>query len=116
MPNQPTRDKGELLPGTLEMLILTTLSREPLHGYAIARKIRECSDDQLRVEEGSLYPALQRMLVEGWIKGEWAVSSRNRRVRTYTLTDSGRKQLGRETERVARLIDGITKVMRLSEA
>ena len=108
-------DKGDLLPGTLEMLILVTLRREPLHGYAIAQRIQQNSDDLLRVEEGSLYPALQRMLIEGWVSAEWGLSARNRRIRIYTLTAAGRKQLSRETKRVGRLIDGIARVMRPSE-
>ncbi len=108
--------KGDLLPGTLEMLILATLRREPLHGYAIAQRIQRNSDDLLRVEEGSLYPALQRMLIEGWVSAEWGMSARNRRVRIYTLTAAGAKQLGRETARVGRMIDGIARVMRPSEA
>ncbi|MBZ5592992.1 MAG: PadR family transcriptional regulator [Acidobacteriia bacterium] len=98
------------------MLILVTLRREPLHGYAIAQRIRQTSDDLLRVEEGSLYPALQRMLIEGWVSAKWGTSARNRRVRVYTLTSTGRKQLGRETKRVGRVIDGIARVMRPSEA
>src|SRR5579884_4362493 len=105
-------DKGDLLPGTLEMLILLTLRREPLHGYAIAQQIRQKSDDLLRVEEGSLYPALQRMLIEGWITAEWGISARNRRVRVYTLTRAGREQLRREQQRVSRVIDGLSRVMR----
>jgi PadR family transcriptional regulator PadR len=111
----PNPDKGGLLPGTLEMLILRTLRREPLHGYAIAQRIRQNSDDLLRVEEGSLYPALQRMLIEGWVSAEWGASARNRRVRVYTLTPAGRKQLSREIKRVGRVIDGIARVMRPSE-
>lgn len=98
------------------MLILLTLRREPLHGYAIAQQIQQSSDELLRVEEGSLYPALQRMLIEGWITAKWGTSARNRRVRIYTLTAAGRKQLTRETERVGRVIDGLTRVMRLGEA
>ena len=109
-------DKGELLPGTLEMLILMTLRRGPLHGYAIAQQIQQDSDDILRVEEGSLYPALQRMLVRGWVSAEWGTSARNRRVRLYKLTPAGRKQFGREFDRVGRLIEGIARVMRLSQA
>jgi transcriptional regulator len=109
-------EKGDLLPGTLEMLILLTLRRGPLHGYAIAQRIKQNSDDLLRVEEGSLYPALQRMLIEGWVSAEWGTSARNRRVRVYTLTPAGRKQLTRETKRVGRVIDGIARVMRPSEA
>jgi PadR family transcriptional regulator, regulatory protein PadR len=108
-------DKGDLLPGTLEMLILVTLRREPLHGYAIAQRIQQNSDDLLRVEEGSLYPALQRMLIEGWVSAEWGMSARNRRIRTYTLTAAGRKQLSREMKRMGRVMDGIARVMRPSE-
>lgn len=109
-------EKGDLLPGTLEMLILATLAREPLHGYAIAQRIQQKSGDLLRAEEGSLYPALQRLLIEGWVSAAWANSARNRRVRVYTLTAAGRKQLNRERQRVKRLIDGITRVMEPGEA
>src|SRR5689334_17325665 len=109
-------DKGDLLPGTLEMLILVTLRREPLHGYAIAQRIQQNSDDLLRVEEGSLYPALQRLLIEGWVSAEWGMSSRNRRVRVYTLTLAGRKQLTREMKRVGRVIEGTARAMRPSLA
>lgn len=109
-------DKGDLLPGTLEMLILVTLRREPLHGYAIAQSIQQNSGDLLHVEEGSLYPALQRMLIEGWVAAEWGMSARNRRVRIYKLTPAGRKQLQREVKRVGRAIDGIVRLMRPSEA
>ena len=110
-----TPPKDDLLPGTLEMLILVTLRRESLHGYLIAQRIQQNSDDLLHVEEGSLYPALQRLLIEGWVSAEWGISALNRRVRIYTLTAAGRKQLGRETKRVGRLVDGITRVIRLSE-
>src|SRR5512142_2226462 len=96
----PATNKGDLLPGTLEMLILATLSREPLHGYAIAQRIQQDSGELLRVEEGSLYPALQRLLVEGWVKAAWGTSARNRRVRVYTLTPAGGKHLNGELERV----------------
>jgi PadR family transcriptional regulator PadR len=107
-------DKGDLLPGTLETLILATLRREPLHGYAIAQRIRHNSDDQLRVEEGSLYPALQRLLIEGWVSAKWGLSARNRRVRIYTLTATGRNQLTREAKRLGRVIEGTARAMRLS--
>ena len=90
------RQQRDLLPGTLEMLILETLRRGPLHGYAISQYIQQTSQDVLQVEEGSLYPALQRLLREGWVSAEWATSARNRRVRTYRLTPAGRKQLERE--------------------
>lgn len=111
----PPKPKGDLLPGTLEVLILLTLRREPLHGYAIAQRIQQTSDALLRVEEGSLYPALQRMLIDGWVSARWGTSARNRRVRVYTLTPAGRKQLNRETKRVGRVMDGIARVMRLAE-
>ena len=111
-----TPDKGDLLPGTLEMLILLTLRREPLHGYAIAQRIQQNSGELLHVEEGSLYPALQRMLIEGWVTAEWGMSTRNRRVRIYSLTAAGRKQMNREVKRVGRVLDGIARLMRPSEA
>ena len=110
-----TDAKGDLLPGTLEMLILATLGREPLHGYAIAQRIQQKSGDLLRAEEGSLYPALQRLLIEGWVSAAWGMSARNRKVRIYTITPAGRKQLSRERKRMSRLIDGIVRVMRPSE-
>jgi transcriptional regulator len=112
----PETSKGDLLPGTLEMLIMATLRREPLHGYAIAQRIQQDSGDLLHAEEGSLYPALQRLLVEGWASAEWGMSARNRRVRIYKLTPAGRRQLSREMKRVGRLIDGIARLMRPSEA
>jgi PadR family transcriptional regulator, regulatory protein PadR len=109
-------NKSDLLPGTLDLLILTTLRRDPLHGYAIAQRIQQNSDHLLHVEEGSLYPALQRMLIEGWVSAKWGTSARNRRIRTYTLTPAGRKQLSREMQRVGRAMDGVARVMRPSEA
>jgi PadR family transcriptional regulator PadR len=105
-----------LFPGALEMMVLQTLRRGPLHGYAIAQSIKENSEDLLRVEEGSLYPALQRILKAGWVKSEWSVSSSNRRVRRYRLTTAGRKQLEREISQFERMLAGITKVMRPSES
>src|SRR5215813_6666646 len=83
----------EFLPGTLHMLILRTLSAGPMHGYAIAKRIRAVSKYALAVEEGSLYPALNRMLVKGWVAAEWGVSESNRKARFYRLTATGRKQL-----------------------
>src|SRR5258708_35839346 len=88
--------KPDLLPGTLDMLILKTLARAPLHGYGIALSIKRLSDDVLTVEEGSLYPALQRLLLQGWVKAEWRKTETNRRARYYTLTATGRRQLGTE--------------------
>jgi PadR family transcriptional regulator PadR len=106
-----TASKNELLPGTLEMLILQTLTRSAMHGYGIAQHIQEITDDVLQVEEGSLYPALQRLLLKGWVKGEWGTSDNNRRARYYTLTAAGRKQLGIEAENFKRLIEAIARVM-----
>lgn len=110
------KDKGELFPGTLEMLILATLRPGPLHGYLISQRIQQTSDDLLHVEEGSLYPALQRLLIEGWATAEWGLSARNRRVRIYTITPAGLEQMNRERGRVSRVIDGIARVMKLVEA
>ena len=103
--------KNELLPGTLEMLILHTLTRGAAHGYGIAQHIQEMSDEVLQVEEGSLYPALQRLLVKGWVKAEWGTSDNNRRARYYTLTAAGKKQLGVESENFDRMIRAIARVM-----
>jgi transcriptional regulator len=103
--------KNELLPGTLEMLILQTLTRGAKHGYGIAQHIQEMSDEVLQVEEGSLYPALQRLLVKGWVKAEWGTSDNNRRARYYTLTSAGKKQLGVEAENFDRMIRAIARVM-----
>ena len=103
--------KNELLPGTLDMLILQTLTRGAMHGYGIAQHIQETTDDVLQVEEGSLYPALQRLLIKGWVKAEWGTSENNRRARYYTLTSAGRKQLGVEAENFTRMIEAIARVM-----
>ena len=104
--------KSDLLPGTLDMLILKTLTRAPLHGYGIALSIKRISDEVLQVEEGSLYPALQRLLLQGWVKAEWKQTETNRRARYYTLTDTGRKQLGLELSEFDRMIAAITRVLR----
>lgn len=103
--------RNDLLPGTLEMLILQTLTCGDMHGYGIAQHIQEVTDDVLQVEEGSLYPALQRLLLKGWVKGEWGTSENNRRARYYALTAAGRKQLGIEAENFNRLIEAIARVM-----
>lgn len=104
-------DRDALLPGTLEMLVLKTLTRAPMHGYGIAQYIRQVSDDVLQVEEGSLYPALQRLKLKGWVTSEWAVTENNRRARYYRLTPLGRKQLTSESENYNRLIAAIARVM-----
>src|SRR5580692_3237315 len=104
--------KPELLPGTLDMLILKTLSRAAMHGYGIALSIKRQSDDVLTVEEGSLYPALQRLLVQGWVKGEWKTTETGRRARYYTLTAAGRKQLNLELSQFEQMITAIGRVLR----
>jgi len=100
------------LPGTLDKLILKTLSRDVMHGYGIAEHIRQMSKEVLHVEEGSLYPALQRLQLQGLIASEWGHSINNRRARYYRLTRAGRRQLGESESSFARLIDAITRVMR----
>lgn len=102
----------ELLPGTLYLLILRTLRGGPLHGYAIAKRIKAASQEALSVEEGSLYPALNRMLVKGWMKAEWGMTETNRKARFYSLTAEGRAQLKREAAEFQRLVDAIGLVMR----
>ncbi len=102
----------QIPPGTLAMLILRTLqSVGPMHGYGIAQHVKRITEDVLRVEEGSLYPALQRMLVKGWIAGEWQQSEKNRRARYYSLTPKGRRQLGVEVEEFQRVTDAIQRVI-----
>ncbi len=104
--------RDEIPPGTLEMLILKTLAAKgQLHGFAIADSILESSEEVLHVEEGSLYPALQRMLLKGWIKGEWGKTDENRRARYYRLTAEGRRQLGHELERYRRVARAIARVL-----
>jgi PadR family transcriptional regulator PadR len=101
----------DLLPGTLDLLILQTLTRAPMHGYAIAQHLRGTSADVLQVGEGSLYPALQRLLLNGWAKAAWGTSENNRRARYYTLTAAGRKQLAIERKEFDHLILAIQKVL-----
>jgi transcriptional regulator len=100
-----------LLPGTLDLLILKTLTRGAMHGYAIAEHLRSVSDDVLQVGESSLYPALQRLLLNGWVKAEWGTSENNRRARYYNLTPAGRKQLRVEREDFDRMVHAIHKVL-----
>ena len=102
----------ELLPGTLYMMVLRTLATGPLHGYAIARRIQDASRGRLQIEDGSLYPALNRMLVKGWLQAEWGTSDNNRRARFYRLTPDGRKQLEQEASDFDQLIKSIQLVMR----
>jgi PadR family transcriptional regulator PadR len=101
----------ELLPGTLDLLILKALALGPLHGYGIAQRLRMMSDDVLEVGESSLYPAVQRLLLRGWTKAKWGASENNRRARYYTLTAAGRKQLAVERADFDRLVFAIHKVL-----
>jgi PadR family transcriptional regulator PadR len=105
--------KTELVPGTLDMLILKTLERnaEPMHGYGVARYIKQISGDVLQVEEGSLYPALQRLAIKGWVKSEWGPSENNRRARYYKLTPAGRKRLKQEVADFERVLEAILRVV-----
>lgn len=105
-------NREELLPGTLHLLILKTLARsERMHGYEIARSIQRISRDVLQVEEGSLYPALQRMLIKGWVKAEWGATAENRRARYYRLTAAGRRQLEIEKSQFERVIQAMGRVI-----
>ena len=101
----------DLLPGTLDLLILRTLTRGEMHGYAIAQHLKTASEDVLQVGESSLYPALQRLLLNGWVKAEWGASENNRRARYYTLTAAGRKRLAEEREEFNRLVIAIQRVL-----
>jgi len=112
MKDAKAKTKNDLLPGTLEMLILKTLSIAPMHGYGIAQHIQMLSAQVLTVEEGSLYPALQRMRVKGWLSAEWTISANNRRARVYRLTAAGKKQLGIEASRFSEMFGAILRVMK----
>lgn len=103
---------NELLPGTLDMLVLRALESGKKHGYGIAQRLKETSDDVLQVGESSLYPALQRLLLNGWVAAEWGTSENNRRARYYTITASGKKRLAAETRDFDRMIGAIRNVMR----
>ncbi len=103
------KQRTDLLQGTLDMLILKALSLGPMHGYGVGQRIMQLAEDLLRVEEGSLYPALYRLEEQGWIKSEWGTSENNRRARFYKLTAAGRKQLGAEEEHWQRLVEGVGK-------
>lgn len=104
----PRRD---LLPGTLDMLILKTLTIQPMHGYGIAQHLQRLSDDVIRVEEGSLYPALQRMRQKGWIRAEWRQTPNNQRARYYTVTRAGRRRLGNEQAGFLELVRAIGRIL-----
>jgi transcriptional regulator len=104
----------EILPGTLDLLILRTLVAGQMHGYGIAQRLRQVSDDVLQVGESSLYPALQRLLLNGWVKAAWGASENNRRARYYNLTAAGRKQLASERAEFARLVGAIENVLNMA--
>jgi PadR family transcriptional regulator, regulatory protein PadR len=106
----------DLFPGALEIMILQSLRLKPMHGYALVKHIKQVSDEMLQVEEGSLYPALQRMLREGWLESETGISAKGRPTRIYRLTDAGLKHLERETESMQRMFAGITRVLAATTA
>jgi transcriptional regulator len=108
---QQTPESSDLLPGTLYLLILRTLERGPMHGYAISKRIKETSSGTLDVEEGSLYPALQRMLVKGWLSAHWGTSDSGRRARFYRLTRAGTQRLAAERATFERMVGAIAQVL-----
>ena len=105
---------SELLPGTLDLLILRVLSTGRMHGYGIAERVKQISDEVLQVGESSLYPALQRLLLNGWVAAEWGASENNRRARYYTLTPSGRRQLASERAEFNRVVGAIQRVLEMA--
>ncbi len=109
-----TNSRIDVLQGTLDLLVLRTLENGPMHGWAISERIQQISEDVLRVNQGSLYPAMHRLEHEGWIKAEWGVSELGRRARFYQLTATGRRQLERETENWDRLTNAIGRVLKMA--
>src|SRR3954467_9254686 len=105
-------ERNELLPGTLYMLILRTLAAGPLHGYAVVKRVKDVSRAGIEIEDGSLYPALNRMMVKGWLQAEWGLSENNRKARFYSLTPAGRAQLDEEAAEFDRMVRAIQLVMR----
>jgi PadR family transcriptional regulator PadR len=114
--NEQREIPRDLFPGALEMMILRTLKLQPLHGYAISQHIQRTSNDLLQIEEGSLYPALQRLLKAELVTAEWSVSATNRRVRIYKLTAAGRKRLEKDVSSFERMLEGITRVLAPEES
>jgi PadR family transcriptional regulator PadR len=104
-------EQRDLFRGALEMMILRSLTRQPMHGYALVQHIKQRSNELLQVEEGSLYPALQRLLKDGLLRAEWEISASNRKVRTYRITPSGKKHLEREVSSFERMLEGVTRVL-----
>ena len=111
MPVSDDKDRGDLLRGALEMLILRTLEHDAMHGYAITESILDTSEEVLEIDEGSMYPALYRMQKRGWIEAEWGRSENNRRAKFYALTDDGRQQLEAASARWSRFSDAVERVM-----
>ena len=111
-----SREQRDLFPGALEMMILRTIKRQPLHGYALAQHIKRTSNDLLQIEEGSLYPALQRMLREGWLKSEEGVSAKGRPTRIYSVTAAGLRRLEQEVSSFETMFAGISRVLALQKA
>lgn len=113
MEKDKSSKKAEMVPGTLDMLIMKTLdrNREPMHGYGIAQYLRRTTGDVLQVEEGSLYPALQRLAINGWVNAEWGQSEKNHRARFYKLTPAGRKRLKQEVADFERVLEAILRVV-----
>ena len=112
MARQEEESRSELLRGTLDMLVLQTLTVQPMHGYAIAQHIERLSEDVLVVEQGSLYPALERLLKKGWVTAKWGESPTGRKARYYTITASGRRRLGEKVDAFDRVLAAIDAVMR----
>jgi PadR family transcriptional regulator, regulatory protein PadR len=106
----------DLFPGALELMVLQTLNKKPMHGYALAQHIKDISDDLLQIEEGSLYPALQRMLKTGWLKSEMGLSARNRPVRIFKVTVTGQKHLEEERSSFEKMFAGITRVLTVAQS
>ena len=107
----PFKSRKDLFPGALEMIVLQTLQQQPLHGYALVQHIKRSSNELLQVEEGSLYPALQRLELNGWIEGDWGLSANNRRARFYKLTADGRKHLNQESIRYRQVTGAVARIM-----
>ena len=108
-------ERRDLFPGALEMMILQSLRLRPMHGYALVKHIKQVSDDLLQIEEGSLYPALQRMLREGWLESEAGVSAKGRPTRIYKITETGLRRLEQEVSSFAKMFAGITRVLAVTE-
>ncbi len=110
-----TESRSELLQGTLDMLVLKTLALEPMHGWGVSERIRQISQDVFQVNQGSLYPALQRLKRKGWIRSQWRVTENNRRARYYTLTAAGRRQLDAERREWERSVSAVNRILQTAQ-